>query len=217
MSAAGSAAEAGRNAARSIRDPVSGPAGAAVSAAGASTLSVGSGSLAAGEAGAEDGRVKMDADEARGDPMLSAGRAGAASVVVVVVTADSAPAGSAFALSSALGPPLAEASWPGGAGMAGTGVAGVRAGGVAFTSAGWVSWSWSAMRSSSCREAVTVGEAPPEPSGVLARLFKSSSYDLTLTRVSPGQDAHLTPMARRRLSAGFPRPRDTVRTLSPAE
>ena len=51
-----------------------------------------------------------------------------------------------------------------------------------------VGWSSSAVRSSSsCREVTTVGEAPAEPSDVSVRLSKPSSYDLTLTRLSPDE------------------------------
>jgi len=103
-SATGSATEAGRNTAWSMGDPVSFAGAVGASAAGTASGSLGFRSSAAGETDAEDGQLKLNADESPAGRMLSAGRAGTASAVV---TADAA---AAFPLSPALGAPLAEAS-----------------------------------------------------------------------------------------------------------
>jgi hypothetical protein len=129
---ASSVVDVGRNSGLSIGDPVSCLAGTGSFTVGESPGSLGVRSCTPGETGADTGRLKLNGDASRGDPMLSAGRAGMASADAA---AESAPAGATFPLPSGTGPPLEKAS------LAGTGVRGVCTDGTAIRSDGWVSWS----------------------------------------------------------------------------
>jgi hypothetical protein len=139
----------------------------------------------------------------RGDPILSAGRAGGASTAAASVTGVRV---TSFALTSA-GPPFAETSFvpsitvpladaplaarpppavrsdtvPSGDSvvavpdLGASGLRGARLGGAAMMPVGRVSWSSSIRSSSVVLEVTIVGEAPPEPSGPFVRLSKPSS------------------------------------------